>query len=115
MKAVQFVNDIPQSEHWIILKNRVTHVEGDERSKNHPGHGYPEHTDHTIEVDVACSTEAEFLDELGKRIRASNNDGTYRGFKVQPYTTKLVVETQRVRTEIPAKTIDDLVNDGYSS
>lgn len=92
MIPVQFLNDVPKTECWIILKNQVTHVEGDERSKNHPGHGYPEHTDFTIEVDVICTTEAEFLDALGERVRASHNDGSYRGFKVQPYITKLVVE-----------------------
>jgi hypothetical protein len=92
MKAVQFLIDVPQTECWLILQNISTPHEGDARSMKHPGHGYPEHTDHTVRVVVVCATEAEFLDALGALIRESRNDGTYRGFKVQPYFANLIAE-----------------------
>jgi hypothetical protein len=94
MKGVQFLNDVPKTECWLILKNKATHHEADAVSKQHSGHGYMEHTDHTIEVDLVCDTEAEFLEALSSRIRQSNDDGSYRGFKVQPYLTKLTVDAK---------------------
>ena len=33
--------DIPVGEHWAILTFGSIHIPGDERSRTHPGHGYP--------------------------------------------------------------------------
>jgi hypothetical protein len=33
--------DIPTTPHWAILEFTSIHVEGDERSRTNPGHGYP--------------------------------------------------------------------------
>ncbi len=40
-----------------IVKSSVT-IPGDERSRTHPGHGYPEHTEQTIEFKEFDSQEA---------------------------------------------------------
>lgn len=40
----RFINKIEklgQSHGWAILRNKNIYVPGDERSKTHPGHGYP--------------------------------------------------------------------------
>jgi len=110
MQPINYLKDVPQSDCWIILRNQSTHHEGDERSKNFPGHGYAEHMTHAVVVDAICSTESEFFDELGSRIRLSHNDGTYRGFKIQSYRTRLVVEA--AITKVPPA--DGKVIDGTS-
>lgn len=34
-------SDIPKADHFAILEFTVVHTPGDERSRTHPGHGYP--------------------------------------------------------------------------
>lgn len=92
MKSVIKVNDIPRNECWIILKDVETAIPGDEESIRHPGHGYGAHIIQTVAVDAVCDTEAEFREELGKRIRKARTARIYRGFRVQPYYTRIVVD-----------------------
>ncbi len=37
--------DIPLGEHFAVVEFTSVTIPGDERSRTHPGHGYPEHTD----------------------------------------------------------------------
>jgi hypothetical protein len=39
------INNIPRGQHWAILQDESVHIPGDERSRQAPGHGYPEHTE----------------------------------------------------------------------
>lgn len=43
MKRVSKKEDVPAGHHYSVLvyKTSSTYVEGDERSRTHPGHGYP--------------------------------------------------------------------------
>jgi hypothetical protein len=41
MKYVSKHGDVPQTRHWAILKFSSIHIPEDERSRTHPGHGYP--------------------------------------------------------------------------
>jgi hypothetical protein len=43
MKFVTQASDVPKGTHFVILEYKTSsyYVEGDERSKTHPGHGYP--------------------------------------------------------------------------
>lgn len=47
MKRVHSKEDVPCGHHYSVLvyKTSSTYVEGDERSRTHPGHGYPAHTE----------------------------------------------------------------------
>lgn len=47
MKRVKSPDDIPQEPHYAVLVYNTSsiYVEGDERSRTHPGHGYPAHYD----------------------------------------------------------------------
>jgi hypothetical protein len=47
MKLVEKVSDVPKTEHYAILvyKQHSVYHEGDERSRTHPGHGYPAYTE----------------------------------------------------------------------
>jgi hypothetical protein len=41
MKYVSRHGDVPQTQHWAILRFSSIHIPADERSRTHPGHGYP--------------------------------------------------------------------------
>ena len=41
-------SDIPKEDHFAILTTHTIHIPGDERSRTHPGHGYPASTESLI-------------------------------------------------------------------
>ena len=47
IKRVQKPSDVPDEPHYavIVYSNESVYIEGDERSKSCPGHGYPAHTE----------------------------------------------------------------------
>jgi len=44
--------DLPKEPLWAIIETGSTYVEGDERSRTNPGHGYPAHTDYYPTMQV---------------------------------------------------------------
>lgn len=50
--------DVPDEEHYAILYFGSIHIPGDERSRQAPGHGYPEHTETKIDYVVFPTREA---------------------------------------------------------
>ena len=83
-KAVTFVSkpdDIPKEEHWAIIEGTSTLIPGDERSRNNPGHGYPETTEHHITYK-AYLTEKDFKEALAEEMSAKYHSGTIRGIHV---------------------------------
>lgn len=46
---------IPNTPHYAIVEQRTIHHDGDERSRTHPGHGYPAYTE---EVSVYRAFES---------------------------------------------------------
>jgi hypothetical protein len=62
-KFIYRTAEVPSVEHWAILRNDSTTVPGDERSRQAPGHGYPEHTD-TYMTYQAFTDKAVFEAEL---------------------------------------------------
>lgn len=94
---VSHVSDIPQKECWVIVKDISIFTPGDQRSKEAPGHGYPEHTDNYAQVYEIFETEAEFKEALGQyvaRAFSANKQPGIRGMKVIPYDTTLTVSVQ---------------------
>ena len=57
--------DLPPGEHYVILTFGTITIPGDERSRTHPGHGYPESTETTIEC-VVYATEEGWKAEIQK-------------------------------------------------
>jgi hypothetical protein len=93
LKFVNSLDDIPQTECWVIVKGTSVHHEGDERSRTHPGHGYPEHTDHFVQVYEVFTDEEIFKSQLAHEVKEAHFGGSsVRGFKFTPYTTKTTVE-----------------------
>lgn len=93
LKGIMYVSnvaDIPEGEHWVVLENKNTHVPGDKRSQEHPGHGYPAHTEHAMTMMVFESKEV--LEEW-----VTKREG--KVFDRKEYKV-LFIRTPRVETKI---------------
>lgn len=69
MKWCHTINDIPKEPHYAILEQRSVHIPGDERSRTHPGHGYPASTEQVWDYIVfpdKASWEAEVKARSGR-------------------------------------------------
>lgn len=91
-KYAFLVEDIPDSEFYAILKPKSTLIPGDERSRTNPGHGYPERTEQSWDIEV-------FLDEEDWKkeiIRLSNQTGYIKEkFKaIRATSPKITTETK---------------------
>ena len=75
MKRVKGPNDIPNGPHYavIIYGVRSVYTPGDERSRTHPGHGYPGGTDYFDDLEHRVTTEKSdlerFVTDLEERTR----------------------------------------------
>ncbi len=69
-KLVTQLSELPAGVHYVILTFETFTVPGDERSRTHPGHGYPEHTEHTVSYEV-WPTRAGWEAEIDRRMRAT--------------------------------------------
>ena len=58
--------DIPMGEHYVILEFSSFYVPGDQRSRDAPGHGYPEHDEQTVSYNVYASKD-EWEAEIVRR------------------------------------------------
>lgn len=61
------MDDVPDTEHFAILfyEQSSVWVPGDERSRTHPGHGYPEHVEDTSRMRYYVYTdEAKYKEAL---------------------------------------------------
>jgi hypothetical protein len=70
MKPIKGPEDVPDDRHYavIIYATNTVHIPGDQRSRDAPGHGYPEHTEVFNNFEHWVTTEREilnaFLEEL---------------------------------------------------
>lgn len=81
---------IPDKEHWAIITTSSYTVPGDERSRTHPGHGYPEHSVETIEYD-AYSDFHQFERAVES---ATHRKSVFRAVHVMPMTVEVSVSVK---------------------
>jgi hypothetical protein len=62
--------ELPTGEHWAIIAGSSASIPGDQRSRECPGHGYPDHTVEYITYE-AFTNEEEFKTELAARLESS--------------------------------------------
>lgn len=83
---------IPKGKHWAIIETYSETVPGDQRSRDFPGHGYPEHVEERIRYRPFSTREA-MLVELRKTL--PHRVATVRGIEVsETYAVKLVADTE---------------------
>ncbi len=82
MKRIKKPSDIPTGPHFAVLVYATTqiHHEGDERSRTHPGHGYPAYTE-TVDAFEHYTTES--MSELEVFVTQLEQPGLYGAKK--PY------------------------------
>jgi hypothetical protein len=76
--------EIPTGEHYAIIYGESVHIPGDERSRTHPGHGYPE-SSHSYLVYVAFEKKAEWekqIEEMIGSVYGAHMD--FKAFHVKP-------------------------------
>lgn len=66
MKRVTCPNDVPNEPHFavIIYKSQSVYIEGDERSRTNPGHGYPAHTETYSTFEHYVTTDKIIRDQF---------------------------------------------------
>ena len=79
--------EVMARDHWAIIKPKTTYHEGDERSRTHPGHGYPAHTTSNLHY-VPFETEEELLIALERKRTAEK----WTVMKATVYAAKASIE-----------------------
>jgi preprotein translocase subunit SecA len=70
---------------YLVLIDGVVHIPGDERSRTHPGHGYPAHTEKKITVK-----EFTDIDKLEQEIvKLTKQNKNFRVFKAEEIMPEL--------------------------
>lgn len=82
-------DDIPKTEHFAILEFSSINIPGDERSRTHPGHGYPATTENVVKY-LCFTDQAEW--ERVVRSRAENGAKNFVAIKVNPANLELSVK-----------------------
>jgi hypothetical protein len=70
---------------YAIFVNTQTYIPGDERSRKHPGHGYPEQTIEKVEV-IEFSDIEKFNDWIRREEGRIYGKQDYRAFICEPVT-----------------------------
>lgn len=91
--------DVPSGEHWVILEDRSVHVPGDQRSRDFPGHGYPEGTERFMSYTVYAGQK-----EFEAALRAHGPASRVRGIHV--------TEVYSLRNEVRADVVRDDLGSG---
>lgn len=93
---VKDLKDVPSGEHWAILTIENVHIPGDERSRQAPGHGYPERTESFVSY-AAYLHEADFKAALSKTLE--NRWSLARGIHVtETFSGRTVVQVEIERS-----------------
>lgn len=96
-KHVQSQKDTPRDPHWAVFKFSSVHVPGDERSRTHPGHGYPAHSVSVVNYE-AYHDEDEWKAEIARLEERRWGREAYFAARVIPAKVELSVDVE-VHTE----------------
>ena len=88
MKYCRNKTDIPAGDHYAIIEFVTVHIEGDERSRQCPGHGYPAHTEYYSQY-IAFEKRDEWEREVKKRVAQDKKD--YVALRVAPAKIRVEV------------------------
>ncbi len=65
-KYPQTIEDLSDEPYYAIITGDSVYIEGDERSRTNPGHGYPAHTRHSLAMEVYYDRD-EWIAEIKRR------------------------------------------------
>ncbi len=77
----QVVTELPMGECWMVVEDWSYQTEADERSKHHPGHGYPATNYKFAKVTRVFYTEKDFKEHMESLLLKNEAYGVHvRGF-----------------------------------
>lgn len=79
---VRTPDQVPLQEHFAVFSGGSRYIEGDERSRTNPGHGYPAHTEHFIQYE-AYLTEDKFRAAIEEKTKQQKE---FRAALITPLT-----------------------------
>lgn len=82
MKRVATSADVPAGTHYaiIVYKSHTVHHEGDERSRTHPGHGYPAYDENVETFEHYVTLDKADWTEKATQLELERNKRTYDKF-----------------------------------
>ena len=89
-KLCQTAKDVPQEPHFAIIEFSTIYIPGDERSRTHPGHGYPESTEPISKYRI-YGTEEEWKLSIQERTKKGDKDFVAIQANVAKITTEINV------------------------
>jgi hypothetical protein len=94
----------PEGEHLAIIKFDSIYIEGDERSRTNPGHGYPAHTEQTMSYTAFKLEDREaWLFEIEELMGVHSTYSSKKDFIALDRGVK-VNPTLKVQVELPPVT-----------
>lgn len=99
-------SDVPQTPHYVIIVFSSIYIQGDERSKTCPGHGYPASNQPTAEY-ISYGNDVESWKKEIQR-KTEYGDENFVAFKANPASI-----TREVKINV--KDSDDVEYDEYDN
>lgn len=92
MNYTSDLSKVPSTVHYAALEFSSIYVEGDERSRTNPGHGYPGHSESVVKyITFASKEEMEKWVEKKEKPSFGNPQHDYKIFEMKPLSVKLSV------------------------
>lgn len=88
MNYVSDLSNVPSQPHYAALVFESIYIEGDERSRTNPGHGYPAHSESVVKY-ITFKDEAEMNGWVQKE--STSQYGRRDNWKIVHVTPKNVV------------------------
>lgn len=99
MTLVSTEDKMPKGPHWAIVTYETRYVEGDERSRTNPGHGYPAYTESYVSYQ-AFDDEHEWVKEIRRKAEANHRS------RPEAFTAMRVIPAE-VTTSVQVKVAID--------
>lgn len=93
MKRPKSISEIPNGEHYAIITFASVYHEGDERSRTHPGHGYPAYTEQVPEFMIFGSKE-DWEAEIIKRMNSKFAKQDFKAVKITPAEISTTIQVE---------------------
>lgn len=86
-KYPQSISELSDEPFLAILKSKSIYIPGDERSRTNPGHGYPESTEHSFDIEVYDSEEG-WKKEVE---RLTTRKEKFKAVQIRPASIKMTI------------------------
>jgi hypothetical protein len=89
-KRCTSASEVPKTEHYAIIESGSVFVPGDQRSIDHPGHGYPASTEYFVSY-ISFTDRDEWEAEIRQMTGAIYGKKDFVAMKVTPAEVQTVL------------------------